>query len=398
MTHAQFLRIKKLRGAGIIKSAAKHNLREIAAEIGAAGHIDAARISDNIILRGPDSADAVAHSAEALLADAKIGKLRKDAVRGLEIVFSLPSTTRIDQRQFFDDAIRWAEAYFRVPMLSATIHNDEAAPHAHVLLLPLLNGRMVGSNLMGGRRELQALQEAFYENVGRSHGLTRHLPQRRHSAAVRAAAIAQAFDSLVTNSGLNSQILRALLAPHVANPEPLLLALGLQMPERKVSKQSFVALMTRPCKLEKPIGFAQPLPIGSDDSTSPETNEPYLCVGFAGSTSPLPLPCTSQTDDIDPPQAQGRVMVSDEVSAAEGITLDASQATGNDAHDEPAERFTRERDSDRRADEWDADRGEWGLPISAKPSRRTITATAIQRQLEAMRWQSVETRPATKHF
>jgi hypothetical protein len=61
--HAQFLRIGKLKGDGIIELAAKHNLRELAAEIGNYGDIDGQLTHLNYILRGADTAADVASDA-----------------------------------------------------------------------------------------------------------------------------------------------------------------------------------------------------------------------------------------------------------------------------------------------------------------------------------------------
>jgi len=64
MTHVQFLRIKKLTGKAIIEVAARHNHREILAELGAgsAEHINPARVRFNRVLRIP--ANVTARSGE----------------------------------------------------------------------------------------------------------------------------------------------------------------------------------------------------------------------------------------------------------------------------------------------------------------------------------------------
>lgn len=110
--------IKRLKGQGIVRVAAKHNLREIAAEIGAAGHIDPARMHMNLVLRGPVTADKVASNAKALIADAGITRQRVGSVMALELVFTLPPDTGVNVREYFEDATRWAEAFYRVPLLS----------------------------------------------------------------------------------------------------------------------------------------------------------------------------------------------------------------------------------------------------------------------------------------
>ncbi|MET3132555.1 hypothetical protein AAKU55_002829 [Oxalobacteraceae bacterium GrIS 1.11] len=292
MMHPQFLRIKKLTGKAIIEVAARHNCREILAEIGVApsGKIDPARIGLNRILRGHGTAAAVASEAQTLMDDAGVKATRKDAVKALEIIFSLPSQSSIDHAQFFDESVEWAGQYFKAPVISAIVHNDEAAPHCHVLLLPLVDGRMVGSDLMGGRAKLQAMQADFHAQVGKRHGLTRQAAQKRHSAVTRQQAIDSAFDVLEANSGLSAAVLLALLAPHMGDPAPLLLALGLDMPTPTAIKGDFAKMMTKPCKPEKPIGFGKKKPIGFDGSTAPENMQTLSCVGFAISPPPFPPP------------------------------------------------------------------------------------------------------------
>ena len=82
------LNIERLYGPAIIRVAAKHLLRELAAELGADSHIDAARIKDNVILRGPDTSAGVAALAKSLMDAAGVTKCRKGAVMGLELLFT----------------------------------------------------------------------------------------------------------------------------------------------------------------------------------------------------------------------------------------------------------------------------------------------------------------------
>lgn len=287
MTHAHFLRMKGLKGKAIIVTAAKHNLREILTELdgnqGAA--IDPSRTPLNCILRGTATAAGVASEARALMAAAGIATLRKDALRGLEIIFSLPAGTTVDQRAFFDDALAWAEQWFSVPILSAIVHADEAAPHCHVILLPLVDGRMRGSELMGNRIKIMAMQGDFQAKVGQRYGLARQVAPARPSAAHRQQSIDAALAALEANSGLQAGLLRVLLEPHKANPEPLLLALGIAMPAARPKTKradTFAGIMTRPCKPErKPIGVARLKPIGFVSDSMPKSEQPLSCVGVA---------------------------------------------------------------------------------------------------------------------
>lgn len=100
-----FVALKKLTGKGIVLVAAKHNLREIQAEIGADSRIDHTRIGLNKILAGAATAADVAAYAELLMHDAGVGNLRHDAVRGIEIIFSLPTASTIGHVVF--SRIHW---------------------------------------------------------------------------------------------------------------------------------------------------------------------------------------------------------------------------------------------------------------------------------------------------
>jgi hypothetical protein len=292
--HLQFLRVKKLTGQGIIRSAARHNLREIQSELGAGSHIDPTLTRMNSVLAGATVADDVSSYAKGLMVEAGLVKLRKDAVRGLEIIISLQPSSSVDQSAFFADALAWVKDFFRVPVLSAVVHNDEAAPHCHILLLPLLHGRMQGSDLAGNRTRLQAMQTGFYSQVGQKYGLTRPKPPQRLNSAIRAKSASLVLSALQANPDLmdKAQIENALLAVFARDPEPLLSALGLSLPNPVKGNKSFVEIMTKPCP-EKPIGFARhPIPIGFTRRKS-EINRTLCSVGFRS-----PSPSVQATDSV----------------------------------------------------------------------------------------------------
>lgn len=286
MSHTAFLRIKKLTGKSVLLIAAKHNLREIAAERGALqGHIDHTRIASNVILRGSSTAAGVAQAAQVLMDQAGVRSLRKDAVRGLEIIFSLAPDTTIELARFFDDAVGWIEQRFQAPILSALVHLDEAAPHCHVLILPLVNGHMVGSALMGNRAKLQALQADFHSQVGQGYGLMRQEPEKRLSASIRRHAIANAHKALSTLYGLSNQLIKVLIEPHFSHPQPLIEALGLviQPPtEQEESKSSKLRLAGK----SNPIGFDETKPIGFKATGKLTERRSLSCVGIACPTGP----------------------------------------------------------------------------------------------------------------
>ena len=228
---AAFLALKKLIGAGMVLTAARHNLREIQVELGGDGHIDTTRSHLNLLLAGPAGAIAVSASAEAAMRDAGIFKPRRDAVRAVEIVVALPIGIAIEPKEFFINALQWVRVFYPVPVLSAVVHLDESAPHLHVLLLPLVGGRMKGSDLVGNAKQLRSAQSSFYDKVARQYGLARPVSEKRLNGAARNKVAKQIVRCLKSfPHRLESPDVRTALVEAIAsNPARLAAALGLRV-------------------------------------------------------------------------------------------------------------------------------------------------------------------------
>jgi hypothetical protein len=252
IAEVQFLRVEKRASSNIITVAAQHNLRMLGLAHGP--HIDLRRTASNRVLRGADNVDGVVSMARALMQDAGV-KLAKNTVRMVEVLVSLPASTTIDQNAYFEHAAQWVERYFPVPVLSAVVHLDEQAPHAHFLLLPLVDGRMKGSDLLGGPAQIRAMHADFHEQVGRHHGLARKASEKRLSAAGRGQAADAIIAALQSNPALlrDPDMVAAMRAAFGESPGGLLKVLGIEMPPpirkpKRKAASSFVAQMTRPVK------------------------------------------------------------------------------------------------------------------------------------------------------
>jgi hypothetical protein len=192
----------------------------------------------------------------------------------------------------FDAAVVWVKEYFSVPVLSAMVHSDEAAEHLHALLLPLKDGCMQGSRLVGNRKHLQAMQASFYESVGRAFGLSRATSTRRPGRAQRARIAAEVLEHLHANPDKLAlpDVRLAMLECLESSAEHIALSLGLAVSQPKPTKKSktFVEIMTKPCKAEP-----QAKPIGFQSKRRSAESEAYPCVGFAedgGSASQVMSP------------------------------------------------------------------------------------------------------------
>jgi hypothetical protein len=236
------LRLGKLNSKAHLLSAARHNLREIQAELGADSHIDPTRTHLNQVLAGPATANGVVELAQRLIDDAGIKTLRSDCVWAVEMLITLPPATAFDWRNYFVDSVRWAEEYTGCPILSAVAHLDEDAPHLHLLILPLVGGRMNGSRLVGYKSRIAATKRAHFEHVAKRYGLIAQRSSltkgQRLLAARRAYAAFLSKPDILTHPNVKTELIRLLSA----DPSALLHDLGIEVhptkPPKKLKKMA----------------------------------------------------------------------------------------------------------------------------------------------------------------
>lgn len=182
-----FFSLQKLKGKKILLIAARHNKRTNQGEISRSTKIDFRLSHLNESIMGETTPEGVQALAKSLMEMSGIKTLRKDAVLGIECLFSLPVDHDIDEVKYFQECVTWIQIQLDCHVLSADIHRDESSPHCHVLLLPLVGGKMIGSRLMGYKKNLSSLQESFYQSVSKKFGLERpakslNFAQRKQAA------------------------------------------------------------------------------------------------------------------------------------------------------------------------------------------------------------------------
>ncbi len=287
MSAAAFLRVKKLKGSGIVLAAARHNLREIQAELGAGGNIDPARIHLNVLMHGPGDAADVAALAKSLMQAAGVGKLRKDAVLAIELVLSLPPGHVADTRRYFADCLTWAATRFGAEnILSAVTHHDEAARHMHVLLLPLMGNKMVGSELVGNRRTLAEMQAAFHSVVASQHGLRKVHKRLAGPSKEAAAHLVLHHLRKVDDGALRSTAWPTIREAIERYPAPFMEALGLNLAAPKKPTKTMAQIFTSKGKGQRrepqnSIGFAGDASAEAYRVSAPKKQQSLCSVGFA---------------------------------------------------------------------------------------------------------------------
>lgn len=171
MTEKKFalLTIRKIKNRGTLTGAMRHNTRLQPQE-----HFDPAR--EHLNFYGA-SLDDVMKLYEQRLPS----KVRKNAIHVVECIVSGSESKllRVDYEAFFRDSVEWLVNKLGglQNSLGHFIHQDEDVSHLHVLIMPLMDGKLCYSRFLGGSRyQLNQLQTDFAKEVAAAYGLERGIP------------------------------------------------------------------------------------------------------------------------------------------------------------------------------------------------------------------------------
>jgi hypothetical protein len=227
----------------------KHNLREDQKERGARQHIDPERLVLNYQLVSIGDAKQTKEWADALISESG-AKVRANASLAVEIIFSLPTNRHnTNTRPYFEDCLNWVRDEFKgLEVLSFAVHLDEAAPHAHALLLSLKDGRICGNEVMGNRAVIQRRIDDFFWKVAKKHGLKK---TPRKLSAKESEQLFRVVSSAIDSEGFipKSKVYSLLMDEIRKAPVKFAQVLGIDMPDRILKdRHDFVKIMTKPVK------------------------------------------------------------------------------------------------------------------------------------------------------
>ena len=245
MAASHFFRLGSITGKNGILIALKHNKRELQAERGANAHIDVARTPLNYCLAGDDTPSEIATHAKVQMVKAGIDTPRKNGVMAVELLFSLPiDRHQQDTKAFFVHCFGWVKQIFAGELLSFDVHLDESAPHAHALILPLINGKMQGNQLMGSTGNLMRLINLFHIEVAWHYGLSRN-DYKRLSANDKQTIEQQVLTRLRGDSVLKSSVWPCVRDAIHKDPLPFAQLLDINKPKAgSKPAKTFVQIMT----------------------------------------------------------------------------------------------------------------------------------------------------------
>jgi hypothetical protein len=244
MADDHLFRMGKVKGKTGILNALKHNKRTLQAECGASANIDPSRTPLNYSLTEPNGAEAIDRHAKVLMVQAGIDQPRKNQVMAVEALFSLPiDRHQQDTRPFFAHCFEWVKQRIPGVLLSFDVHLDESAPHAHALILPLVDNKMQGNKIMGGKGNLVRLINLCHAEVARHYGLSRNETKRLTSKA-KESLERQVLARLAIDPAMQSMIWPCVRDAIRSNPLPYAQLLGIEQETARYTGRSFVQIMT----------------------------------------------------------------------------------------------------------------------------------------------------------
>lgn len=105
-------------------------------------------------------------------------KVRKDAVRGIEVMMTFSSKDipeDFDFEKWKKENVEWLQSYFgKENVVSAVLHMDETTPHIHAVVIPMVNERLSAAHYLNGRQKMTEMQNSYgdrMEALGLSRGI-----------------------------------------------------------------------------------------------------------------------------------------------------------------------------------------------------------------------------------
>jgi len=228
-----YMNLGKINSFTKLLNAGKHNLRLIDTEIGIykGGKIEPSKSHLNQVLEGPSTPKEIESLAKALTEKNVTKKLRKDAVIAVEVIFSPKADFSKDFNEFFEDCLKWVKSFYKLPILSAISHFDEQVPHLHVLMLPLVGNRMIGSSIVGYKGKLKYAKEDFFKQLATKHQLIQYVRPESFSPEQREAVAKSVICKLFSLEGMKTWNTKDLIDVLKPNPFPVAQALGIKVPQ-----------------------------------------------------------------------------------------------------------------------------------------------------------------------
>ena len=159
--------MKKMKNNDLAKIA-EHNRRESPDGIYSNPNIDPERTHLNIRRSDYTKEERLKTLIDRRIEEREVQKrrVRKDAVKMISVLVSaspeyINSLDRDEQIQYFDEAFKFCQKQFgEKNCIEMNVHFDETTPHAHVSIVPIMNGKLCAKELMT-MKFLYEIQDEF---------------------------------------------------------------------------------------------------------------------------------------------------------------------------------------------------------------------------------------------
>lgn len=208
-----------------------HNNRMIPIELGAFGHINPDKVALNqqiVSLHNESLESKVLSLIRGAGIDVSKGAYkRQDKGLAIEWMFTVTPGFNCNFSDLYIDCLHWLKNVFpECPVAHAVIHFDEDDPHLHVIMVPIKEGKMPASRILGFKGSSRSRENDIYEQVGKKYGLS--YPLNLKGAVKRYASdVAIGACEKLPYRNVLTPLWKPLVMAIKSRPEPFLEALGI---------------------------------------------------------------------------------------------------------------------------------------------------------------------------
>jgi hypothetical protein len=208
-----------------------HNTRKLSNPIFSYGNIDPEKSHLNIELVSCDGSfedkaiEIVKNTVNDFFTD---GRYRnRSRGYGIEFVFNVTSSFTCDFYSLYSDSLDWLKSQLpECPILQAVIHMDEGTPHMHVILVPIVGGRLKADEVRGFKYVNTSRHISLFDYLKNKYDLTYPIYLRGAAKKAGAKLAVEALGRLSQEDAIRVLTKTATASIH-SNPELFLHELGI---------------------------------------------------------------------------------------------------------------------------------------------------------------------------
>ena len=218
-----------------LQLAEKHNRRLIAAEVGSYRKINGEKTHLNrelVKISGVSSEEVVLKILrdKGLDLDHHLYK-KKNRGFAVELLFTVTAGHECDFNAMYADCLEWLKKYYpECPIVHAVVHHDEGSPHMHVILVPLVQGKLKADQVTGYKGISYKRNTSLFDYLDKKYGLTFPVYLKGAEKKAGAEIAIDRFRELPEAIAIKL-LMQPIIQSIYARPEAYLHALGVQHKE-----------------------------------------------------------------------------------------------------------------------------------------------------------------------